>query len=251
MALILCAFGHFGRYILFLCGMVRRVENVGFQLREVANQAYHLGVKSFPIVVLVSVFAGAVTAIQMAYQLSALHIPFILRIVGRSTRDTVLLEIACTFNGIVLAGVIGSKIASELGNMRISNQIDALEIMGIDTKAYLILPKLLGFCLMTPFLGMIAFFIGIAGGKFGVILSGMLTADQVDEGLFSAFKGYYVLVGTIKIFTFSFIVSSVSAYFGYTVKGGAVEIGKAATNAVVTSCILILLFDYLLTILLF
>lgn len=240
---------HLARFFSLMRGMFSRMENPRFYFREILHQAYFLGVRSLPIIAMVSIFAGAVTAIQMAKQLSNLNLPFIMYLVGRATRDTVFLEIASTFNGIVLAGVIGSKIASELGNMRVSNQIDALEIMGVNSKLYLVLPKILAFCVMAPFLAILSFFIGIVGAKYGALISGLVTEDQIDKGLFASFKYSYIFIGMLKIFVFSFILSSVSAYFGYHVRGGAIEIGKAATNSVVASCVLILLMDYLLTLL--
>lgn len=250
MSFILRFLMHVGRYGRLIAQMFSKMENPKFYWRECMNQCYELGIKALPIIGLVSIFAGAVAAIQLASQLSNFHLPMFLSIVGRAARDTIFLEISCTFNGIVLAGVIGSKITSELGNMRISDQIDALEIMGVNSKMYLIMPKIFGLCSMAPFLSVLSFAIGIMGAFAGVLLSGLVSAEEMRAGLLNNFKPYYIFFGMLKVTVFCYLLSSISAYFGYTVKGGSIEIGKAATTAVVTSCIFILLFDYLLTLLL-
>jgi phospholipid/cholesterol/gamma-HCH transport system permease protein len=161
-----------------------------------------------------------------------------------------LLELSPTIICIVLSGVAGSKIASELGNMRISEQIDALEIMGINTKAYLIGPKILASMIMIPLLVVISVVVALWGGRFAGDVTGIIDTDTYDRGLTMGFKSLNAVVTLTKAFTFSILLSSISAYFGYNVKGGALEIGRSSTLAVVVSCILILLFDYILTFLL-
>jgi len=152
--------------------------------------------------------------------------------------------------GIVLAGLIGSKIFSELGNMRISEQIDALEIMGINTHAYLILPKIIGALIVIPGLIVISAVLGIWGGRMAGEMSGILATDIFDMGLRQNFSPYNVFFALSKAYTFAFLISSISAYFGYHVKGGALEIGRSSTTSVVVSCILILVADYVLAALL-
>ncbi|HVZ55580.1 MAG TPA: ABC transporter permease [Chitinophagaceae bacterium] len=216
--------------------------------KELMHQCAEIGIGSLGIVSIISVFIGAVSTIQTAYQLLTPLIP-------RSTiavivRDTVILEFAPTLVCIVLAGVVGSKIASELGNMRVSEQIDALEIMGINTKAYLVLPKILGALLMIPLLVIIAMVLGIWGGRIAGTMAHILPRSAYDKGLLEGFLPYNVFFALAKAYTFSFIISSVPAYFGYYVKGGALEIGQSSTKAVVVSCILILFADYVLSALL-
>jgi phospholipid/cholesterol/gamma-HCH transport system permease protein len=150
----------------------------------------------------------------------------------------------------VLAGVAGSRIASELGNMRVSEQIDALEIMGINTKTYLILPKVVAAMLMIPLLVVIAMLLGIWGGRLAGVASGIISGNIYDKGLLEFFVPFNVIFALIKAYVFAFIISSVPAFYGYYVKGGALEIGRASTKAVVVSCILILFADYILSALL-
>ena len=161
-------------------------------------------------------------------------------------RDTVILEFAPTLVCIVLAGVIGSKIAGELGNMRVSEQIDALEIMGINTKSYLVMPKILAALITIPLLVILAMVLGIYGGRLAGSLGGILSTDTYDRGLIQSFVPKNVWFALAKAYTFAFIISSVSSFYGYNVKGGALEIGRASTTAVITSCILILFADYIL-----
>ncbi|MCE2757579.1 MAG: ABC transporter permease, partial [Chitinophagaceae bacterium] len=151
-----------------------------------------------------------------------------------------------TITCIVLAGVVGSKISSELGNMRVSEQIDALEIMGINTKAFLILPKIIAALITIPLLVIIAMTLGIWGGRMIGDITGILPHEIYDRGLLDAFVPYNVTFALTKAYTFAFIITAIPAYFGYNVRGGALEIGRASTTAVVTSCIMILLADYLL-----
>jgi len=212
------------------------------------HQCSEIGVGSVGIVVIISIFMGAVSTVQTAYQLVSPVIP--ISVIAQVVRDTVILEFAPTLVCIVLAGVVGSKIASELGNMRVSEQIDALEIMGINTKAYLIMPKIMASFLMIPVLVIVAGVLGIWGGRLAGVLSGILSPEQFDEGLLSGFVRFNVIFALCKAYTFAFIISSIPAYFGYFVKGGALEIGKASTTAVVTSCIMILFADYILAALL-
>ncbi|MGN6492134.1 MAG: MlaE family ABC transporter permease [Agriterribacter sp.] len=241
-------FNHFGRYLLMIKGMFTRPENWRMYWKELMKQCQDIGIGSLGIVVVVALFIGAVSTLQTAYQLVSNLIPK--STIAQIVRDTVILEFAPTITCIVLAGVVGSKIASELGNMRVSEQIDALEIMGINTKAYLIMPKILASFLMIPVLVIIAGVLGIWGGRLAGVLSGILSPEQFDQGLLSGFVEFNVIFALSKAYTFAFIISSIPAYFGYFVKGGALEIGKASTTAVVTSCIMILFADYVLAALL-
>jgi phospholipid/cholesterol/gamma-HCH transport system permease protein len=189
-----------------------------------------------------------VSTVQTAYQLVSPLIPK--STIAQIVRDTVILEFAPTLTCIVLAGVVGSKIASTLGNMRVSEQLDALEIMGINTKAYMVMPKIIGSLIVIPMLVVISAVLGIWGGRFAGGAANILAPETFDKGLFQSFMPFNVTFALIKAYTFAFIISSISAYYGYNVQGGALEIGAASTQAVVTSCIMILLADYLLAALL-
>ena len=208
------------------------------------HQCVEIGIGSLGIVCLISVFMGAVSAAQTAYQITNPLIPK--TTLSQVVRDTVILEFAPTLVCIVLAGVVGSKIAGELGNMRVSEQIDALEIMGINTKSYLVMPKVLAALITVPLLVVIAMLLGIWGGRLASGLTGIVSTEIYDRGLVEGFSPFNVTFALAKAYTFSFIISSVPAFYGYHVKGGALEIGRASTTAVVTSCVLILFADYLL-----
>ncbi|MEO6187534.1 MAG: ABC transporter permease [Ginsengibacter sp.] len=237
-------FSTIGSYLLMIKGMFTKPENFKMYWKELMHQSVEIGIGSLWIVSVISVFMGAVSAVQTAYQLTSPLIPK--ETIAQVVRDTVILEFAPTLVCIVLAGVVGSKIAGELGNMRVSEQIDALEIMGINTKAYLIMPKIVGSLITIPLLVVLAAVLGIYGGRLAGSLSGIISTDTYDRGLLVAFVPKNVWFALAKAYTFAFIISSVSAFYGYNVKGGALEIGRASTTAVVTSCILILVADYIL-----
>ncbi|MBS1761585.1 MAG: ABC transporter permease [Bacteroidetes bacterium] len=234
----------FGTYILLIKGMFAKPENAKVYWKEFMHQCSDIGIGSLGIVTIISIFMGAVSAVQTSYQLTS---PLLSKtVIAQIVRDTVILEFAPTLVCIVLAGVVGSKIASELGNMRVSEQIDALEIMGINTKTYLVLPKIIAALITIPLLIIIAMVLGIWGGRLAGSMAGILSTDTYDRGLQENFMPYNVTFALIKAYTFAFIISSVPAYFGYYVKGGSLEIGRSSTKAVVVSCILILLADYVL-----
>jgi phospholipid/cholesterol/gamma-HCH transport system permease protein len=237
-------FTHFGRYLLMLRQMISKPENYRLYWKELMHQCNEIGVRSIGIVVIISIFLGAVTTVQTAYQLVTPLIPK--SIIAVIVRDNIILELAPTLICVVLAGVVGSRIASELGNMRISEQIDALKIMGINTKAYLVLPKILAALIVVPCLVILAAVLGIWGGKVAGGLSGILPAEIFNEGLLEDFIPYNVFFAMAKAYTYAFIISSVPAYYGYYVEGGSLEIGRAGTKAVIVSCILILFADYAL-----
>jgi phospholipid/cholesterol/gamma-HCH transport system permease protein len=239
---------HFGKYVLMLKHMIAKPENGKVYWREFMLQCNDIGIGSFGIVSIVSVFMGAVSAVQTSYQLVSPLIP--LTTIAQIVRDTVILEFSPTLVCIVLAGVVGSKIASELGNMRVSEQIDALEIMGINTRTFLVMPKIAASLLMIPLLVVVSMCLGILGGRIAGVASGILSAETFDRGLMLDFNGYNVWFALVKSYTFAFIISSIPAYFGYNVQGGALEIGRSSTKAVVISCIMILLADYVLAALL-
>ncbi|MFY7839091.1 MAG: MlaE family ABC transporter permease [Lacibacter sp.] len=241
-------FTHFGRYLLMIKGMFSKPENMRLYWKELMHQCNEIGIRSVGIVVIISIFLGAVTTVQTAYQLITPLIPK--TVIAVIVRDNIILELAPTLICVVLAGVVGSRIASELGNMRISEQIDALEIMGINTKAYLIMPKILAALIVVPCLVVLAAVLGIWGGKVAGNLSGILPPSIYNDGLLEDFIPYNVFFALSKTYTYAFIISSIPAYYGYHVEGGSLEIGRASTKSVIVSCILILLADYALAALL-
>ncbi|WP_026762989.1 MULTISPECIES: MlaE family ABC transporter permease [Sediminibacterium] len=241
-------FTHLGRFLLMLKGMFSKPENFRMYWKEFMHQCVEIGMGALPIVIIISLFLGAVTTIQTAYQLVSPLVPQ--STIAQIVRDSMILELSPTVLSIVLAGVIGSKISSELGNMRVTEQIDALEIMGINTKAYLVFPKILGALIVVPCLIVISAVLGIWGGRMAGSMAGILAPDTFDIGLRQNLNFYNINFALYKAYTFAFIISSIPAYYGYYVKGGSLEIGRASTSAVVVSCILILLADYLLAALL-
>jgi len=231
-----------GKYLIMLGGMFSKPENMRVYWKEFIHQCYEIGIGSMGIVVIISVFLGAVTTVQTAYQLVS---PLVQKyVIAQIIRDNTFLELSPTVVCIVLAGVVGSKIASELGNMRVSEQIDALEIMGINTKTYLILPKIVAAFFVIPCLIVVSMFLSIWGGFIAGSFSNILSQEQFTQGMMRDFVPFNLTLGLIKAFTFAFIISSVSAFFGYYVRGGALEIGRASTTSVVVSCVLILFADY-------
>lgn len=239
---------HMGRISLMLKDSFRRPENSRVYWKEFMEQCNDIGIRSLPIVLVISFFLGAVLTIQTAYQLVSPLVPK--PVIAQINRDSTILELSPTVICIVLAGVVGSKIASELGNMRVSEQIDALEIMGINTKTYLVLPKVIAAAIIVPCLIVISIAISITGGYLAAIFSSIVTKEQFQQGLTQEFIPYNLFFAMAKSFTFALIISVIPAYYGYYVKGGALEIGRASTTSVVVSCILILLFDYILSVVL-
>ena len=237
-------FTHIGGFALMIKGMFTKPENNRMYWKELMHQCAEIGFGALPIVVIISMFLGAVTTVQTAYQMVSPLIPT--ATIGQIIRDSMILELATTVVSIVLAGVIGSKIASELGNMRISEQIDALEIMGINTKAYLILPKIVAALIVIQCLIVIAAVLGIWSGYEVGSLTGIISKDIFIVGIRQNMNLYNIQFALYKAYKYAFIVSSIPAYFGYYVKGGALEIGRSSTQSVVVSCILILFADYTL-----
>jgi phospholipid/cholesterol/gamma-HCH transport system permease protein len=238
-----------GRYILMLTSMFTKPENIKMYWKETFRQTYQIGIGSIVIIAIVSTFIGAVTAVQFSYQL--LDIGLIpMWWMGIIVRDSLILELSPTICALLLAGKVGSNIASELGSMRVTEQIDALEIMGVNTTAYLIGPKIVGALFIVPFLIVMAVFLGIVGGGIAGVLGGFFTGADYDRGLIDGHENYYVIIMLIKSYVFAFIITSVSCYQGYFVKGGALEIGNASTRAVVNSSILIIIANFLIAFLL-
>lgn len=241
-------FYHLGRYILLMFSTLAKPEKFSMYWKETARQMNDIGVGSLVIIGLVSVFIGAVTAVQFAYQLQGSSIPPYY--IGYIIRDTMIIELAPTFTCLALAGKVGSNLAAEIGGMRQKEQIDALEVMGVDTPSYLILPKLVAAVIVIPMLVVLSAFMGIAGGYLACVMGKLVTAADFMQGLRSFFIPYNVFLMQVKSVVFAFLLTSISCYQGFYVKGGSVELGKASTNAVVMSNIVILLADYVIALLL-
>ncbi|MBT3382752.1 MAG: ABC transporter permease [Prolixibacteraceae bacterium] len=238
-------FYHVGRYFIMLKRVFARPERHKMYIRQLFHEIDTLGVNSIGIVIIISVFIGGIMTIQFAYSMMNPLYPSTL--IGLGTRDTLILEFSSTMLALIMAGKIGSNITSEIGTMRVTEQIDSLEIMGINSASYLILPKIIAVVFIFPFLFIISVFFGLIGGLITGPAAGVITMPEYIEGIKWLFEPYYVTFSLIKSLVFGFLVASVPAYFGYYVQGGALEVGKASTRAVVNTNILILLFDLILT----
>lgn len=240
-------FYHFGRYLLLMKSTIARPEKLSMYWKEIARQMNDIGVGSLIIVGLVSVFIGAVTAVQFAYQLQGSTIPAFY--IGYIVRDIMIIELAPTFTCLALAGKVGSNMAAEIGGMRQKEQIDALEVMGVDTAAYLILPKIVAALVVIPMLVTLSAFMGMAGGYLACVAGKLVTVAEFMQGLRAFFIPYNVFMMLVKSVVFAFLLTSISCYQGFYVKGGSIELGKASTAAVVLSNIMILLADFVLALL--
>ena len=222
-----------------------RPERFRMFWKQYVKEMQQLGIDSIGIVLLISFFIGAVICIQMKLNIQS---PWMPRWVsGYTTREILLLEFSSSIMCLILAGKVGSNIASELGTMRVTQQIDALEIMGVNSACYLILPKVLGLITIMPLLVIFSSASGIVGAYATAVIGHVLTPDDLTAGLQHQFNPWFMWMSIIKSLFFAFIISSVSAFFGYSVDGGSVEVGKASTAAVVNSSILILFPDVFLT----
>ena len=213
--------------------------------RQYLKELSQLGIDSIGIVLLISFFIGAVICIQIKLNIQSPWMPRFTT--GYTTREIFLLEFSSSIMCIILAGKVGSNIASEIGTMRVTQQIDALEIMGVNPASFLILPKVAGLVTMMPVLVSFSIFAGFTGAYACAYVGGILTPDDLTIGLQHSFKEWYVWMGIIKSVFFAFIITTVSAYYGYTVEGGSFEVGKASTDSVVSSSVLILFADVFLT----
>jgi phospholipid/cholesterol/gamma-HCH transport system permease protein len=213
--------------------------------KQLIREIYKLGVDSIWIVIVISIFIGTVIAIQISLNISSPLIPKFT--IGYTTREIILLEFSSSIMCLILAGKVGSNIASEIGTMRVTEQIDAMEMMGVNSANFLIMPKIAGLMLFIPILVIFSMITGIAGGVGASYLGNGMTPASFEFGLQYYFNPYYITYSIIKSLFYAFIIASVSSYFGYTVKGGSLMVGKASTNSVVMNSIMILLADVLLT----
>ena len=234
-----------GQYLLLMGRTFSRPERMRMFFKQYIKEMAQLGVNSIGIVLLISFFIGAVICIQMKLNIQS---PWMPRWVsGYTTREILLLEFSSSIMCLILAGKVGSNIASEIGTMRVTQQIDALEIMGVNSASYLILPKIAGMISIMPFLVIFSSAMGIVGAYATAYIGHIMPPDDLTLGLQHSFKAWFVWMSIIKSLFFAFIISSVPAFFGYTVEGGSVNVGKASTDAVVSSSALILFSDVFLT----
>jgi len=234
-----------GRYILLLRLSFRKPEKFSVYWAEVMREMTSQGVGSLGIICIISVFIGAVATIQVAFQLNSPLVPQ--SIAGSISRDSTILEFSPTISALVLAGRVGSSIASQIGTMRVTEQIDALEIMGVNAPGYLISPKIISGLSMIPLLTVISVALGLGGGYLACIITGDISSSDYVTGLRDGFNPIIVTVCALKSIAFGFIITSVCSYFGFYTSGGALEVGQSATKGVVFSCIWILFADLIIS----
>ena len=238
-------FEYIGRYFILMGKVFSKPEKRTIYWQRILVEMQALGLSSIGIVAIISVFMGAVITIQMALNFESPFIPQYL--IGYAARESMLLEFSSTIVALILAGKVGSNIASEIGTMRITEQIDALEIMGVNSASYLILPKIISTVIFFPFLTTLSMGIGIVGGYVLCILTGAVNPDAYITGIRYDFKPFYITYSLIKSSVFAFIITSISGFFGYYANGNSLEVGRASTQAVVISSIVILIFNLILT----
>ena len=234
-----------GRYLLFLRQVFRKPERWRLSLRQFITEAEKLVINSIPLIALISVFIGAVLVIQTANNMTSPFLPKMY--IGYMARESLILEFCSTMVCLILAGKIGSNISSELGTMRITEQIDAMEMMGINSAGFLVMSKILATSILNPLLTLMSFIMGLLGGYLIIAMTGMIKISDYLTGLQFAFNGYYITYSLVKTAVFSFIISSVSAFYGYYAKGGSLGVGRSSTQAIVVSSALILTFNLILT----
>jgi phospholipid/cholesterol/gamma-HCH transport system permease protein len=235
----------FGSYLILMGRSLSRPDRMRMFLKRYAKEMEQLGIDSIGIVMLISFFIGAVICIQMKMNIQSPWMPH--WVAGYTTREIMLLEFSSSIMCLILSGKVGSNIASELGTMRVTQQIDALDIMGVNSASYLILPKILGLITIMPFLVIFSSTLGIIGAYATAYIGHIISPEDLTSGIQHAFNVWFIWMSIIKSLFFAFIIASVSSFFGYTVEGGSVEVGKASTDAVVCSSVLILFSDVFLT----
>jgi phospholipid/cholesterol/gamma-HCH transport system permease protein len=235
---------NWGKYFLFLFSTVRNREPFRVYPSLILDEMVKIGTNSMVIVAIVSTFIGMVTCLQTADNLVSPLVP--MSVIGTICRDMTLLELAPTFTCVVLAGKVGSNLAGEIGSMRITEQIDAIDVMGINSSSYLILPKIIAACIMIPALCILAAFLSLMGGYLIGEITGAISPTDFVAGIRNGFRPFNVFFALTKSFVFAFLISTISSYKGYFTFGGALEIGQASTKAVTNSVIGILIADLIL-----
>ncbi len=236
---------HIGRYLNLIRIILQRPEKASIYRRQIVVEMDYLGLDSLGIVAIISVFMGAVVTIQTAFNTDHPLLP--IYAVGFATRQSIILEFSPTVISLILAGKVGSRIASEIGTMRVTEQIDALEIMGVNAAGFLILPKVIAFMIINPVLVIISMFLGIFGGYMAASVTGVVPLSHFLYGILFEFEFYDIIYALIKTVVFAFIIATVSGYFGFYMRGGALEVGRSSTKAVVFSSIYIIIFNLILT----
>ena len=236
---------HIGKYMLFMGRVFSKPERFRVYYKQIIREIESLGISSIGIVTIISLFIGAVITIQTAYNMENPFLPSYL--IGLMARDTILLEFSSTIIALILAGKAGSSISSEIGTMQVTEQIDALEIMGVNSACFLVLPKIIAALFFFPVLCVMSMMVGILGGWSLGSLSGVVASGDFIAGIRYALNLYYVWYAVMKMLVYAVIITTIPAYFGYHVTGGSLEVGKASTTSVVWSSILILVADLILT----
>jgi len=234
----------FGRYMMFLGTLIVRRETFGTYYKLVLEECIQIGIRSIFLFMLVSTFMGAVTTVQTAYNMVSPLIPRF--VISQVVREMTVLELAPTIMAIIFAGKVGSSMAGGLGTMRITEQIDALEVMGINSASYLVLPKIIAALMMYPMLVIVSGICALLGGYLVGSLTGVLTPTEYIYGIRYSFNDYGIIFALIKSVVFAFLISSISSFKGYYTQGGALEVGISSTQAVTSSVIAVLLADYFL-----
>ncbi|WP_428327347.1 MlaE family ABC transporter permease [Mucilaginibacter sp.] len=234
-----------GRYILLMRLSFRKPEKFSVYWAEVMREMVSVGIGSLGIIAIISVFIGAVAVIQVAFQLTSPVVPH--TIVGSIARDSTILEFSPTISALVLAGRVGSSIASQIGTMRVTEQIDALEIMGVNAPGYLISPKIIAGVTMVPMLNVVSILLGLTGGYIACLSSSDITTSDFLTGLHDSFSAVSLQASMVKSLCFGFIITSICAYQGFYTQGGALEVGQSATRGVVYSCVIILFADLVIS----
>lgn len=235
-----------GRYSLLMTQAFGSLNELNVYRKNLVDQMVKIGIESIPIVALAAAFSGAVTTVQTAYQLTSPLYPK--SIIGAIVAPSMILELGAVVTGFILTGRVGARIAAELGTMRVTEQIDALEAMGLNSIGYLIIPRVLAGVLMFPVLYIAAVFVGIGGGILVADVGGWLAAGEFIDGAREFFNPFDPVFGVIKSLVFGFVITSISCYKGYYTGGGAEGVGRSTTQAAVTSCVYILLADLLLAV---
>ena len=236
---------HVGKYFIMLFQVFKKPQRRRFFYESLFKEIEELGLKSLGIIMFISFFIGGVIALQTALNLES---PFLQKsLIGFAAKRSIILEFAPTFCSIILAGKVGSYITSSIGTMRVTEQIDALEVMGINSLNHLILPKVIATIFFYPFLISLGMVLGIFGGWVAGVLSGLFSGLDYIEGLQMDFNPFLVTYAMIKTLVFAFLIATVPSYHGYYVKGGSIAVGKASTKSVVWTTILIVIFNYFLT----
>lgn len=233
-----------GKYFLMIGEMFRKPTKWSVMKQLILKDVDDLIIGSLGIVAFISFFVGGVITIQTALNIDNPLIPKYL--VGYATRQSIILEFAPTFTAIIMAGKVGSFITSSIGTMRVTEQIDALEVMGINSINYLVFPKTIALMLF-PFAIAIGMFLGILGGMAACFIGGYTTVQDYITGIQMDFKTFHIIYAFIKTFVFAFILATIPAFYGYYMKGGALEVGKASTTAFVWTSVVIILVNYILT----